>query len=389
MSHCQDGWRDRVRRNWLDLGIAWTAEERIGATTRWFIEAIDADLIPIHGASTGDVIETLLKESIEDFVPRDCLIATSTNDGAGDERKAAFQLVQDGNDIWCAAHRVQLVIDDCLDPKRANPPADCQPIRDVLAKAHSLVVFINGHRAALQLFKELTSRKRAGEEGAKAWQQLVLDNDTRWDTDLMLLERVVYFDTEILQLYQDAEIGLPRDCILERAEFDLALGVTLVLNPFRKFTKWVQNRNKVTLAYVPGKLDNILRDIAPGRFDAQLAGCDPSVFGHVLAFQERLASSLRTRFESVFTGSSLALAARYLLPGENLFNFQHFQVAPNLLEQVRFILFLLIAVRCAKTFSTTTRHSCRPRRRRSNAQVIEVLLTPFSPSLVPSSTLRP
>lgn len=311
------------------------ADENVGATTRWVIEVIDADLIPIHGASTADVIETLLKESVEEFVPRDCLIATSTNDGAGNERKAAFQLVQDGNDFWCAAHRVQLVINDCLDPKQAEPPADCQALRAVVAKAHRLVVFVNGHRAPQQLFKQLTQRKRADEEGANAWEQLVLDNDTRWDTDLMLLERVIYFDTEILQLCQDRDAGLPRNCILERAEFDLAFSMTLVLGPFRKFTKWVQHRNLVTVAYLPGKLDDLLGAIAPGLLDAQLAGRDPTIFPLLHAFQARLASGLRERFAPIFAGGSLALAARYLLPGQNLFQFLHFQVPAEVIQQVR------------------------------------------------------
>ena len=95
VSISSDGWRDRARRSWLDLGIAWISDEG----DKWIIDVVDADLIPIPGASTGDVLETLLKESVDDFVPDDCLIATSTNDGAGDERKAAFQLVKEGNAV--------------------------------------------------------------------------------------------------------------------------------------------------------------------------------------------------------------------------------------------------------------------------------------------------
>ena len=65
VSVLSDGWRDRVRRNWLDLGIAWVSDLH---PTRWVIETVDADLIPIVGASTGNTIETLVRESVEEFV---------------------------------------------------------------------------------------------------------------------------------------------------------------------------------------------------------------------------------------------------------------------------------------------------------------------------------
>lgn len=152
-----DGWSDRLRCYWIDLGLCYVDDTEPGP---WRLETIDLDIIPIPGTVNGDVIETAIKESIEEFVPSDCLIATSTNDGAGDERKAAFQLVQDGNDWYCVAHRVQLAEGDCFDPKKAHPPEDCAPFRGLVKKSHDLVVFVNGHRIAAQRFAELSERKR-------------------------------------------------------------------------------------------------------------------------------------------------------------------------------------------------------------------------------------
>lgn len=48
---------------------------------------VDADLIYMPGDINGDIIETAVRESIDKFVPPDCLIATSTNDGAGDNKR--------------------------------------------------------------------------------------------------------------------------------------------------------------------------------------------------------------------------------------------------------------------------------------------------------------
>lgn len=153
-----DGWSDITRRFWVDLGIAFIAE--VETKKEWQLLVVDADLIPIPGSATGDVLETVISESVEEFVPPQCLIATSTNDGGGDERKAAFQFVKDGNDWYCVAHRVQLAIADCLDAKRRDPPPDCKPFRDLINKAHDLVVFVNGHRAPLRAFQSLSAFKR-------------------------------------------------------------------------------------------------------------------------------------------------------------------------------------------------------------------------------------
>lgn len=65
-----------------------------------------------------------------------------------------------------------------------------------------------------------------------------MDCETRWDSELALIERVVYFDAEILQLYAIPRLGIDASCILSRYEFDLVFAITLVLEPFREFTKF-------------------------------------------------------------------------------------------------------------------------------------------------------
>lgn len=328
-----DGWRDRRKRNWIDMGIAWTADS--DDSKRWIIEVVDADLIYMPGDINGDVIETAIRESIDKFVPPDCLIATSTNDGAGDEQKAAFQLVREGNNVWCTAHLIQLVIDDCLDSKQRFPPEDCAPFRVVLKKAHDLVVFINNHRDVLAAFQEKAAAKRATVEGTRHWEQLIIDNDTRWDTDLYLIERVVYFDAELMQLVSDETLGIPPDCIFSALEFDLAYSLTLVLDPFREFTKFVQHRNSITLAHVPEWIDLLVGKILPGSFDARLVRRADGLLHHVHALQQRLVLRIRERFSPLFDSSSLALAARFLMPGPNRFAFNHFNLDEDVMRQVR------------------------------------------------------
>lgn len=167
----------------------------------------------------------------------------------------------------------------------------------------------------------------------------MLDNDTRWDTELMLVERVIYFDNELIALYSDATVGIPADCIFTRFEFDLAYGMCLVLESLREFTKWAQLRNKVTLAYVPEKIDALLTALQPSdEFDARLLGRSAGILDHLHALQRRLFASVRQRFSSTFDGSSIALAARYLLPGNNRFAFTHFVVNHDTINQVLYAL---------------------------------------------------
>ena len=156
------------------------------------------------------------------------------------------------------------------------------------------------------------------------WEGLVLDNETRWDTDLMMLERVVYFDTELLALFAREELGIPRESMLERDELDLAFGMTLLLEPFRTFTKFVQHRSKVTLGEAPRFLDALVEQLSPGRFAALLAARSLLSLPRVEVFQALLIASIRDRFGSIFSGQSLALAAAYMLPGRDRLTFRHF-----------------------------------------------------------------
>lgn len=258
-----------------------------------------------------------------------------TTDGAKNEHNAAVRLVNEGNEIHCVDHNGQLVQNDALDSTQANPPPLTQAVRDVSAKCRALVIFINGHKATHTRFTELAKAKRESVEGAKNYESLVLDNDTRWDSELGKLERVVYFDNEILALQAELVATFPADCLLVRVEFDLAYGMTKVLLPFRIFTKFFENRSIVTLAHVPHKVDSLLSSVAPGSYAQAMQGRDPQALADLENFQATLADSIRTRFAWVFAEDSIALEALYLMPGRNRFTFTNFVLGPNVLASIR------------------------------------------------------
>jgi hypothetical protein len=205
----------------------------------------------------------------------------------------------------------------------------------VVQKAHSLVVFINGHRDTFSAFSLRAQAKKTTEEGTRMYDALVVDVETRWDSELDLLQRLVYFDAEILALYGEPDLAIPGDLMLDRFEFDLAYGMTLVLEPFRILTKFVQYRDKVTLAYIPRWIDRLVSQLSPGAFAARMFGRAPGVLELLEVFQSCLIASIRARFADTFTGKSLALAGLMFIPGPARFVFTNFALDQGVLTAVR------------------------------------------------------
>lgn len=88
-----------------------------------------------------------------------------TTDGAANERGAARLLVEEDNELHCAAHNVQLALNDVLDPKKADAPPACTRHRSIVHKSHLLVTHINGHKDVHQAFSQLAKNKQAMAEG--------------------------------------------------------------------------------------------------------------------------------------------------------------------------------------------------------------------------------
>jgi len=272
---------------------------------------------------------------VDEFVPDDCLIATSTNDGGGDERKAAFQFVKEGNDLWCVCHLIQLCIGDILDSEKVSVSQRCAHHRTVLKKCHDLVVLINGHRDILRAFEVAAEAKRKTGEGLKNYDSLIIDQDTRWDSDLMMMERLVYFDGEIRMLYENPVLRIDDSCLLTKNEFDLVRCMIHLLEPIREFTKEMQHRNKITLAYVPGSIDMVITKLNFESFRPKFRLMEESVLLHAAAFSEDLIASIKTRFSGIFLGGSMALAARFLIPGSTRMTFQNFNVTNAIMDEVK------------------------------------------------------
>jgi len=197
-----------------------------------------------------------------------------------------------------------------------------------------LVVLVNSHKDILSAFSNLAALKRSSVDGARNFDSLLIDCETRWDSELMLLERLVYFESELGELFKIKALRIDESCKFSRYELDLMYAMTLVLAPFRKFTKFVQNRACITLARIPHYIDDIITDLLPNSFLDDLATKSPGISDVLNAFQAQLVSSIKTRFEDLYQGHSLALAAMFFMPGPNQFQFKNFNVTDGVISSV-------------------------------------------------------
>lgn len=309
-----DGWSDRLREHWMDCSVSFVKEN--AETKLWELCVLHPDLIYVGTAATSDVIECLIRSVCSEFLSETCLIGTSTTDGAANERKAAKSIVAEGSALHCVGHTGQLCVHDLLEHSSF--------IKSIVTKAHSLVVLIRGVGQLQRTFKTLAAKKMAS-GGEKHYETLIMDVVTRWDSTLSLLERIIYFDSELLLLCADKDLRIPTNCILSSEEFDVARFMVSRLLLIRVFTKKMEYRNLPTLCCLPSALDALVSGLSvPPETD--WFGLSHTVLQHARRFQSDLKGFIMSRFAWVFEANSLALAAALFVPGLCNFGYANFVV---------------------------------------------------------------
>lgn len=168
VSLCIDGWSDRLLRSWLDVTFSFIDE----VDSKWTLSVVHPELIYVGTQSTAKVIASLVNSVCQEHLPDNCLIATTTTDGAANERLAAKIMVDDDNYIHCVGHTAQLAIKDVMDDKTQQTSR----FRLVVSKAHNIVVLIRGHSLLQRRFKSLVDKSN----GTRCFSNLVKDCVTRY-----------------------------------------------------------------------------------------------------------------------------------------------------------------------------------------------------------------
>lgn len=63
-----DGWRDLIRRDWIDAGAQWVEEIIRGSVITWSLAVVHLDLIFVPSSATSEAIHDLIANSVDAFV---------------------------------------------------------------------------------------------------------------------------------------------------------------------------------------------------------------------------------------------------------------------------------------------------------------------------------
>lgn len=310
-----DEWRDSIRRNWLDLCVVYISDT-------WEIIVTHPEPVFLTDRTSGDILAGLIRGITDRWLGSNCLIATATTDGAAKELLAGETLVNPGNNLWCSAHLAQLALKDVVNSDKLEFGL-C--FSNVVQKCHDLVVLIRGSSVVLSLFRVHANEKIATDDGQCKWKGLTMDVETRWDSTLSLLERVVFFDTSITALYRNPESSISPSCMLSSEEFDLVRCFIEVLKHFRTFVKLIEYRRKPTTCFLPRLVDDLVENLKKS-IDTTWTGVSANVVSKISCLQHSLIGAVKSRFGWVFKGDSLCLGAASFVPSESSLTFLNFIV---------------------------------------------------------------
>jgi hypothetical protein len=155
------------------------------------------------------------------------------------------------------------------------------------------------------MIRDSTALRAALEEkqtqAGKPVLQLVLDNDTRWHSQLSMLERFVEVFDSLHEVLLEADTGLHID------DNDLAQAVAIVstLSHVRKVSRALESECTVTLSLVLPHLHKLVTtDLATSESDIP---CN-------VAFKASLRAAINSRFSAVFNTVTIAAKASALDP---------------------------------------------------------------------------
>ena len=140
-------------------------------TENWELNRILLGLTSIGGNCSAEHLSSIVRGIVEDRVGRETLISVAITDNASAFVKAARYL----NESWhCLCHTIQLVVHDVM----SDPGSEWV---ELTCACRIIVNFIRGHRPLkLALCQHQTSAESL---------DLILDNDTRWNSSYMMLCR--------------------------------------------------------------------------------------------------------------------------------------------------------------------------------------------------------
>jgi hypothetical protein len=240
-------------------------------TADWKLRSEVVGLMHVSGSHTGETLSAAVTARVERFLGANTTIAAAVSDNGGNYTKACEKIAS-GEHWPCVLHTIQLMVRDVIGPKAVSNPA-----KELVRRVHDVVKAIRGDSV---IRAELAAEQ--SKHGLDVLQ-LVSDNDTRWHSELAMLER-------FLKLYE------PLEAVLARHDFHFAPAdqahvqdLVDVLLPIRLHSRALETESSVTMSLVLPHLHKIRsRELAPTPEDSD--------------FKRQLKKDLLTKFSDRFEG---------------------------------------------------------------------------------------
>lgn len=204
----------------------------------WQLRSEVVGLMQVEGSHTGEALAAAVSARVEAFLDKRTAVAAAVSDNGPNYTKACDKIA--GGEHWpCVLHTLQLVIRAVIGNDGVGRPKQLvQLVHDIVKKV----------RADSEIRAELAEEQRKRNLPVL---QLVTDNDTRWHSELAMLERfLAVFDAL-------AAVLARHDYRLKDDDKRDVQALTEVLGSLRKHCRALETEAIVTLSLVLPHLHKI------------------------------------------------------------------------------------------------------------------------------------
>jgi len=197
--------------------------------------------LKLENSHTGEYLSQTLENIFNEWGIRHKIVAILTDSGAN--IKSAVNKLR----IPCTAHILNLIVTQALvfkspyDDHDVLEPNECQNLYDLLKKFRSIVTYLKK--------SEVANRKLAEKLTQLGALKLKLKQDvpTRWNSSLLMLERLVELKEPLTYTMLSLKDG---PIMLNAQEWEVIEDIIPILKPFEVMTTELSGENYPTLAMV-------------------------------------------------------------------------------------------------------------------------------------------
>jgi hypothetical protein len=219
-------------------------------TDDWKLRTEVVGLTRVNGPQTAVNISAVVTARVHAFLGEGTTIAAAISDNGPNYVNAGSKVA--GGEHWpCVLHTLQLAIHDALN-------AYTSPAKRILQRVHEIVNMI---RDSTTLRATLEEKQR---QAGQPVRQLVLENDTRWHSQLSMLERFV----EVFDVLQGVLLDVDADLLMDNGDRAEATAIVSTLSCVRKVSRALESECTVTLSLVLHYLHQLVNvDLVPSSTD--------------------------------------------------------------------------------------------------------------------------